>query len=114
MQIDGDVIRANHTEKSITFTASSTSQVSILNFDTDDFGGAEVVIVATDGTSRHITKLLITHDGSTAIATEFGVVYTGSELATYDVSVNGSDFDLMATSVSGSTVYKIVATLIDY
>ena len=114
LQINGDVIRANHTEKSITFTASSTSQVSILNFDTDDFGGAEVVIVATDGTSRHITKLLITHDGSTAIATEFGVVYTGSELATYDVSVNGSDFDLMATSVSGSTVYKIVATLIDY
>lgn len=114
LQIDGDVIRANHTEKSITFTASSTSQVSILNFDTDDFGGAEVVIVATDGTSRHITKLLITHDGSTAIATEFGVVYTGSELATYDVSVNGSDFDLLATSVSGSTVYKIVATLIDY
>lgn len=113
LQIDGDVIRANHTEKSITFTASSTSQVSILNFDTGDFGGAEVVIVATDGASRHITKLLITHDGSTAIATEFGVVYTGSELATYDVSVNGSDFDLMATSVSGSTVYKIVATLID-
>lgn len=113
LQIDGDVIRANHTEKSITFTASSTSQVSILNFDIGDFGGAEVVIVATDGSSRHITKLLITHDGSTAIATEFGVVYTGSELATYDVSVNGSDFDLMATSVSGSTVYKIVATLID-
>mgnify|MGYP000102326642 CR=1 FL=1 len=63
---------------------------------------------------RHITKLLVTHDGSTAIATEYGTVYTNSELASYDVEITGPVLQIKATPAnSTSTTFKIVATLID-
>ena len=78
------------------------------------YAAAEVLVTATEGGERHITKLLITHDGSTAVATEYGVVYTSTELATFDVSIAGSNLELRTTPVSsGSTVFKVVATLID-
>jgi len=84
----------------------------ILTFPYADWGSAEVVITVKDGSNRHTTKLLITHDSSTAIATEYGVIYTSSELATFDVSISGSNVGLLATSSSGSSNYKIVATLL--
>ena len=93
-------------------SASNNFPLSILSFAKADYGSAEVVITAKDGVNRHITKLLIAHDGTTAIATEFGVIYTNNELATYDVSVSGSNVIVSAVSTSGSTNYKIVATLL--
>jgi hypothetical protein len=46
---------------------------------------------------------LVTHDGSTAIATEYGVVYTNTELATYDVSISGPVLLIQATPASVSS-----------
>jgi len=93
-------------------TASNNFPLNILSFAKATYGSAEVVITAKDGINRHITKLLIAHDGTTAIATEFGVIYTNNELATYEVSVSGSNVVVSATSSSGSSNYKIVATLL--
>lgn len=93
-------------------TASNLFPLTLLQFAKADYGSAEVVITAKDGVNRHITKLLITHDGTTAIATEYGVVYTSTELAEYEVSVSGSNVNVIGTSSSGSSNYKIVATLL--
>jgi len=93
-------------------SASNNFPLSLLSFAKADYGSAEVVITAKDGVNRHVTKLLIAHDGTTAIATEFGVIYTNNELATYYVSVSGSNVIVSGVSTSGSTNYKIVATLL--
>ena len=93
-------------------SASNTFPLPVLQFAHADYGSAEVVITAKDGSNRHVTKLLVTHDGTTAIATEFGVIYTSNELASYEVSISGSNCVVSATSFSGSTNYKIVATLL--
>jgi hypothetical protein len=93
-------------------TASNLFPLTLLQFAKADYGSAEVVITAKDGVNRHITKLLITHDGTTAIATEYGVVYTSTELAEYEVSVSGNNVNVIGTSGSGSSNYKIVATLL--
>ena len=92
-------------------TASSTFPTTIMQFAHATFGSAEVVITAKDGSNRHVTKLLVTHNGSDAIATEFATIYTSSELASYDVGISGANLNILGSSVSGATNYKIVATL---
>ena len=93
-------------------SASNLFPLTLLSFAKADYGSAEVVITAKDGVNRHITKLLVTHDGTTAIATEYGVVYTSSELAEYEVAISGSNVVVTGLSGSGSSNYKIVATLL--
>ena len=94
-------------------SASNNFPLTLLSFAHADYGSAEVVITAKDGNNRHVTKLLVTHNGTTAIATEFGVIYTSTELAEYEVSISGTNCIVSGTSNSGATNYKIVATLLD-
>jgi hypothetical protein len=114
LTIQDDIIQSNSRFVSSSVTLATTTETGILTFSPTAYAGAEVVVQMTQGSNRHITKLLITHDGSTPIATEFGVVYTSSELATFDLDVFGPTIRLKATPASSSsTVFKVIATLID-
>ena len=95
------------------FTAASFFAQSIFTFDGTVYNSAEIVITATAGGDRHITKLLVVHDGTTASATEFGEITTNGSLATYGVSYAGGTVTVTGTTPTNtSTTYKIVATLI--
>jgi len=114
LTVNADIIQSESKFSSTSQTTASTNQVALLVFAHASYGAAEVLVTVSQGGERHITKLLITHDGSTAVATEYGVVYTSTELASFDVSISGSDLELRTTPASSSsTVFKIVATLID-
>ena len=94
-------------------TLATTTQTQIASFSATTYGGGKFVITATDGSNRHICELLVTHNGTTAIATQYGSVYTATELATYDVDISGGNVRILATSSStNSTVYKVAETLI--
>lgn len=114
LTVNNDIEQDHSRMISKTTTTSSTSQADLYSFPHSAFGSAEIIIQAKDGTTRHITKLLITHDGSTAMGTEFGSISTsGSDLATYDVEISGPLLTLKGTPASSnSTTYKIVGTLI--
>ena len=103
-------------EVDLTSDTSSTSfpfPSTIYQFSQTDYNSGELIITATDGTDRHITKLLVVHDGSNAYATEFATIYTNASLATYDVSLSGGNVIVNATAASSnSTTYNISATLI--
>jgi hypothetical protein len=95
------------------YTAASFFAQSIFTFDGTVYNSAEIVITATAGGDRHITKLLVVHDGTTASATEFGEITTNGSLATYGVSYAGGTVTVTGTTPTNtSTTYKIVATLI--
>ena len=114
LTVNADIIQKESKFISETLTTTSTTPVAIYAFAHATFGAAEVLITATETNKRHITKLLVTHNGSTAIATEYGVVYTNTELADFDVSIAGPVLQILATPASSiSTTFKIVATLID-
>jgi hypothetical protein len=114
LTVNADIIQTESRTKSFKLTTTSTSQVALLTFAHADFGASEVLINTTAGSARHMTKLLITHDGTTAVATEYGAVFTNSELATYDVAISGTDLELRATPASvNSTVFNVVTTLLD-
>jgi hypothetical protein len=113
--VQGDIAQNESRFISETVTTTSTSQATLYAFPIATYGSAEIVIQITQGSNRHITKLLITHDGSTPIATEFGTVYTSSELAAFDISIfSGQALQINATpSSASSTTFKVVGTLID-
>ena len=91
-------------------TTASTTQATIANYATADFKAIEVTVLADDGTDRTITKLLVVHDGTTAVATQYGEVNTGSTVATFDVDISGGNVRLLATaSSSTSTDYTTKA-----
>ena len=95
-------------------TTTTNTQQAIFSWLHASYDAAEIVVKVTEGSKRHVTKLLITHDGSTPIATEYGTVFTTSELAEFGVNINGSSVELLATpSSTNTTVFKIVGTLIE-
>jgi hypothetical protein len=98
---------------SATSTKTSTSQSVLYAFPFATYSAAEVIITANQSTNRHVTKLLITHDGTTAIATEYGTVFTNAELASYNITISASVLQILVTPASASsTTFKIVGTLI--
>jgi len=88
---------------------SSTSQTAIVSYSATTYGGGKVLIEAKSGVNRHITELLVTHDGTTAIATEYGTIATSGNLATYDVDISGGNLRVLATPASGaSTTFRVI------
>ena len=98
-----------------TATTTSTGQTALASYAASTSLGIEVTVIATDtvATERTITKLLITHDGTTAVATQYGEVNTATSVASYDVDINGGNVRLLATAASASsTNFTAVAAIL--
>ena len=114
LYLSGSVVLDEAALTSQTTTTATTSQTAIATFAAATYGSAEVLIQAKDGSNRHLTKLLITHNGTTAIATEYGTVVTSGNLATYEVDINSGNVRVLATPAStNSTVFKMTLELIE-
>jgi cytoskeletal protein CcmA (bactofilin family) len=93
-------------------TTTATTQVAIETFAHADHDGAKVVITAATSADTYVTELLIATNGTTAVATEYGQIGTGSALATYDVDISGTDVRILATPASTtSTTFRVAMTL---
>lgn len=94
---------------------STTTETAITTFSATAYGGGKFVIQAYDATAseRHITELLVTHNGDSAYATEYGTVYTGTDpLASFDVDISAGDVRILATGASSnSTRYTVLEQL---
>ena len=99
-----------------TASTTTTTQTEIASFASATYSSGKFVIQATDSVSGevHVTELLIVHDGTTASATEYGTIHTGSSpLATYDVDIDTGNVRVLATAAStNSTTYKVTENLI--
>jgi RNase P/RNase MRP subunit p29 len=93
-----------------THTTTATSQVSIAEYAHATYDGVKAVVTADDGTNRSIAEILITHNGTTAIATEYAQLNTSTALATFDVDISGSDIRILATPAAAtSTAFTVKA-----
>jgi hypothetical protein len=91
---------------------TSTAQAVVALFAAATYGSGKFIIQATQGTVRHIIELLVVHDGTTAYATEYGMIRTGASLFTTDVDISAGNVRVLVTSTSAtSTVYKISQNL---
>lgn len=111
---NGSVILTDGAIDTDTLTAASIFDQTLYEFSASTYGSAEFLVQIKEGTKSHIAKLLVTHDGTTAIATEFGVVFTNAELADFNVDISSGNVRLLATPADNvSKTYKVVATLIE-
>ena len=95
-----------------TQTTTATTQVTVASYNATTYGGVKVVITMHDSvaTERSITEILITHDGTTAVATEYAQVNTATALATFDVDISGGNVRILATPAStNSTAFTVKA-----
>lgn len=112
--VQGNIDQNESRFVSETLTTTSTSQTAIYSFAYASYDAAELVVKVEEGGKRHVTKLLITHDDATPIATEYGTVFTTNELADFGVQIAGNNVELLATPGStNTTVFKVVGTLIN-
>ncbi len=86
-----------------TATTTTTSQTSIATYDIAEYTAMELTVVSDSASNRTITKLLVVHNGTTASATQYGEVSTGTTLATYDVDISGGNVRLLATPASATS-----------
>lgn len=88
-----------------TATTTSTTQTAIASYVASTSLGLEITVIATDtvATERTITKLLVTHDGTTAVATQYGEVNTNTAVSSYDVDISGGNVRLLATAASANS-----------
>jgi hypothetical protein len=71
------------------------------------------MIQATSGGNRHISELLVTHNGTVSTATEYAILKTSGNLFTVTTDISGGNVRILVTSASAtSTVYRTTFTLI--
>lgn len=96
-----------------TVTTAATTQTALLTVPHAAYITGKIFIRATRGTERQATELLITHDGTTAISTEYGTIATGNTLFTTDVDINSTNLRVLVTATSAtSTVFVAAYTFI--
>ena len=64
------------------------------------------------GTSYQVSEILLIHNDTDVSMTQYGVVTTGSELATFDADISASYVRLLTTPVNANTTFKIVRSTI--
>jgi hypothetical protein len=96
-----------------TTDTTSTTQTNVFTFNKNDCTGAKLLICVDDttDTERYITEVLVTHDDTTAVSTEYGQVATDTVLATFDVDISGDYVRLRATPASSNSMtFKVMST----
>ena len=84
-------------------TTTATTQVALDNWSITEYRTAKYMLQAvdTDSNEYHISELMVVHNGTSAFATEYGTIHTGTNpLASYDVDVNSNAVRLLATPAS--------------
>ena len=94
-----------------TATTTATTQTSIATYAVASYDGIKAVITADDGTERSITEIVITHDGTTAVATEYAQLNTATALATFDVDISGGNVRILATPAAATSTGFIVKAI---
>ena len=94
----------------VTANTTSNTQTAIYTFAAATYGAAELFILAKDTITgdRHSTKLVITHDGSTAYGSEYGTVISNASLTDLTVDVSGGNVRLLAVSASNNATNYVI------
>lgn len=95
-----------------TYTTASTSQVSVDSFASASYRSAKYFIQMTSGTSYHVIELSVIHDGTTVWLAQYGEIYTGSSLGSFDATITSGTLNLLFTATNAVTVVKLARTTV--
>lgn len=93
----------------LTITTTTISPTVLDSFNISEFSCVEYTIQIKRSTTTHITKILLTHNGTNAYMTEYGTISTGVDLGSFDATIIGSSVQLSFTATS--TITTVVKAL---
>ena len=92
--------------RSASATIANSASAALLCFPHASYRTGKIVVqgVGIGGSSSHIesSELLITHDGTTAVSTEYGTIRTCCDIGTYTSVIVGSNLELRVTNGLGA------------
>ena len=97
--------------RSDTVSLNSSSQQTLLTHSASTYRSVKYNVQITQGSSYHSTEINVIHDGTTVYMTEYGTLFSGSSLATFDATISSGNLLLQITmgSASSATI-KVMST----
>jgi len=88
---------------------TGTSLTSLDSFDATEHRTAKYLAQIVDGAAVHSSEIIVTHNGTNAYITEYGIITSGSELGEFTVTLSGSVLTLKFTPTGAtSMIIKLV------
>ena len=87
--------------------ASSAVATTIDSYDKTIYRTAKYVMQATQSTNLESYEVLVTHNGTTAYVTTYGIINSGSSLGTLSTTISGSNVLLQYTAISTNTDIRL-------
>ena len=106
-------IVGNSYVRSDSTSVSSTSATTVATHAVATYRTVKYQVQITQGSSYHSTELNAIHDGSTVYLTEYGTIFNGSSLATFDATITSGNMLLKVTMASNSSsTIKVISSAI--
>jgi len=93
-------------------TSATTANQVIASFAAAAFRSVKAFIQITSGSAYQATEITLIHDGTTVYKSEYGQVFSGAVLATFDADINSGNIRILTTPTNAVTVYKGLATVV--
>ena len=94
-------------------TPAAASPATVDSFATTTYRSAKYLAQMTAGTSYHVIELRLVHDGTTVYMSQYGEIFTGSSLGTFDASISTGTLSLTFTPATATaTTVKLIKELI--
>jgi len=103
---DGIEVTGALISKNAAVTAGTTGTV-IDSFDITKYRSAKYVVQATSGTDYEVSEVLVIHDGTNALVTQYAVLETNASLGSVTVAINGGQLEVTYTAVTAGTEVKV-------
>ena len=110
---NSNFIVGNSYVRSDSTSISSTSASTVATHAVATYRTVKYQVQVTQGSAYHTTELTAIHDGTNVALTEYGTVFTGSSLATFDATITSGNMLLQVTmgSTSSATI-KVISSAI--
>ena len=110
---NSNFIIGNSYVRSDSTSISSTSATTVATHAVATYRSVKYQVQITQGSAYHSTELNAIHDGTTVYLTEYGTIFSGSSLATFDATITSGNMLLQVTmgSTASSTI-KVISSAI--
>ena len=110
---NSNFIVGNSYVRSDSTSISSTSATTVASHAVATYRSVKYQVQITQGSAYHSTELNAIHDGTTVYLTEYGTIFSGSSLATFDATISSGNMLLQVTMGSNaSSTIKVISSAI--
>ena len=104
---NGSIIDASLT------TSSITANQPVILHPISAVRSVSYKVQVTSGSSYHMTTVDVIHNGTNVFIDEYGTMFTGASLASFDADINSGNLRLLTTPTNAATIIKVIATTVN-